>query len=153
MNEQKMLDVNNLVRAKSRNELIIMCKENNLSFTGTKHDMAVRLLGGWDKTESPGLVPMIPKIIIRRDEMGRWNHEGIIFDDRTKNAIGYLDERTKTLQPLQRSQIEICKKYKFRYVLPDILDENPDALESAAEEDEETGSDDEEEEEDDVPEF
>jgi hypothetical protein len=48
MNEKKILEVNSLVRANSRTDLIQKCKEKNLSVSGTKHDMAVRLIGGWD---------------------------------------------------------------------------------------------------------
>lgn len=127
MNEQKILEVNNLVRSHSRTELIAKCKDKNLSATGTKHDMAVRLIGGWvsDETKTQiGTQPMIPSLVITRNAKGLWVFENIVFDDKTKNAIGYLAD-DGTQHPLQRQQIETCKRYKFRYLLPEILDEDP----------------------------
>lgn len=132
MNEQKIIEVNGLVRAKSRGELILMCKEKNLSFSGTKHDMAVRLIGGWDKEKdedvepSLRLQPSIRPVVIKKNDKGMWEFEGIVFDNKTKNAIGYLSEEG-TVLPLQRTQIEICKKYKFKYMLPEVLDDEPNS--------------------------
>jgi len=152
MNEQKILEVNSLVRSNSRTDLIAKCKEKNLSATGTKHDMAVRLIGGWasDETKTQiGVQPVIPQIIITKNAKGLWIFENIVFDDNTKNAIGYLAE-DGTQQPLQRHHIEICKRYKFRYVLPNILDEDPTVV--RAKETVDTDSDDESVEEGDMEE-
>jgi len=151
MDETKIKEVNQLVKSKSRTELIAMCKEKVLSATGTKHDMAVRLLGGWEqgKGEKLSLQPTIPKIIIRKIQ-GQWIHEnsGIVFDDKTRNAIGSRDPQGKVI-PLTRSMIEICKRYKFRFQLPDALDDNPEEKKTAVLSDEEEAELSEEEEEDD----
>ena len=130
MNEKKILEVNSLVRANSRTDLIQKCKEKNLSVSGTKHDMAVRLIGGWDADEAK-TTSSIPKIIITRNSRGMWEYNGILFDDKTKNAIGYLDVDGK-VKPLQREHIEICKRYKFRYNLPDVLDEDVNMIQKAS---------------------
>ena len=127
MNEDKVKQVNTLVRAKSRTELITMCKERTLAANGTKHDMAVRLIGGWDDNkQAPNTTPTIPQIVIRKNTHGHWTYEGIVFDDKTKNAIGTLSSDGTNILPLQREHIEICKKYKFRYILPEILDDRED---------------------------
>lgn len=124
MNETKIAEINKLVRKNSRNELVRLCKEKSLSSSGTKHDMAVRLVGGLQEVkEEPDV--NTKKLIIRKNRMGLWEYEGLIFDDKTKNVIGRLVDGT--IHPLQRKDIETCRQYKFRYTLPDILDERPDA--------------------------
>lgn len=125
MNENKIAEVNALVRKNSRTELIRLCKERSLNCSGTKHDMAVRLIGGLEETKEM-IEPHVKKIVIQRNHHGQWEYDGLIFDDKTKNVVGKLDFQG-VFQPLQRSDIEKCKKYKFRYVLPQILDERHDA--------------------------
>lgn len=152
MNEEKIIEVNGLVRAKSRNELISMCKERSLPVSGTKHDMAVRLIGGWadeDTCTSIRLQPSIKPIIIKRNCNGQWEFDGIIFDDNTRNAIGYLTDNG-SVQPLQRDHIDICKKYKFKYILPCSLDDRSDhndrqAVVDSSDSESETDSDNEDE--------
>jgi hypothetical protein len=125
MNETKIAEVNLLVRKNSRNELVRLCKEKNMACSGTKHDMAVRLIGGFDQEPKEKLVADIKKIVIKRNTKGQWEYDRLIFDDKTKNVIGCLDE-DNTLKPLQRDDIEKCKQHKFRFVLPNILDERTD---------------------------
>lgn len=147
MNETKIAEVNTLVRKNSRTELIRQCKEKNLNCSGTKHDMAVRLIGGVEKKEV--IEPHMKKIIIRRNNQGQWEYDGLIFDDKTKNVIGKLDDNGNILS-LQRLDIEKCKRYKFRYTLPQILDERHDEHRNLAHElssDEEDLDDDPEEDE------
>lgn len=151
MNETKIAEVNTLVRKNSRTELIRLCKEKNLSVSGTKHDMAVRLIGGLCEEKRDVLEPQVKKIIIRRNAHGDWEYEGLIFDDKTKNVVGRLGE-DGVVKPLQRQDIEKCKQFKFRYTLPQILDERHDVprnlsheLSSEDEEDDSDGMEQEEE--------
>lgn len=139
MNETKIAEVNTLVRKNSRTELIRLCKEKNLSCSGTKHDMAVRLIGGEEKKQT--LEPQVKKIIIKRNKYGDWEYEGLIFDDKTKNVVGRLEDGI--VKPLQRHDIEKCKQFKFRYTLPQILDERHDVSRNMVHE---LSSDDEDEE-------
>lgn len=133
MNENKIAEVNTLVRKNSKNELARLCKERNLSISGTKHDMAVRLIGGLqEKKEELGR--NIRKIIIRKNQYGQWEFDRLVFDNKTKNVVGCLGDGG-AVSPLQRQDIERCKKYKFRYVLPDILDERPDAVKGVVQDD------------------
>lgn len=120
MNENKIAEVNKLVRKHSRNELMRLCKEKSLSCVGTKHDMAVRLMGGLEETKTI-VEEHNRKIIIKRNANGQWEFEGLIFDDRTKNVVRRADGNA-----LQRPDIEKCHQYKFRYILPEILEERPD---------------------------
>lgn len=143
MNEAKIAEINKLVRKNSRNELIRLCKENNLSSSGTKHDLAVRLMGGFQEEKQEPAVNT-KKLIIRRNRMGNWEYDGLIFDDKTKNVIGRLVDGV--IQPLQRKDIETCRQYKFKYTLPEILDERDDAHRTTS------VSSDEEEEDDDIQE-
>lgn len=126
MNETKIAEINTLVRKNSKNELIRLCKEKNLPFSGTKHEMAVRIMGGL-KTTQEEKTQNIKKIIIKKNEKGMWEFEGLVFDEKTKNVVGCLDQDGK-IQPLQRNDIEKCRQYKFLYIMPEILDERPDIL-------------------------
>jgi hypothetical protein len=122
----KVSEINTLVKGKTRNELVLMCKEKNLPHSGTKHDMAVRLVGGLtEKTTS--IVQKIPMLVIPRVN-GKWVFQDIVFDDNTKNAVGRLLP-DGSVGPLQRKQIDLCKQYKFKYILPECLDERPDPSE------------------------
>lgn len=124
MNEAKIAEINTLVRKNSRNELARLCKEKNLSHSGTKHDMAVRLVGNvGDATTIPP--SSVRKLIIRRNALGMWEYEGLVFDDKTKNVVGCACP-DGTVRPLLRADIEKCRQYKFRYVLPQLLDDRPD---------------------------
>ena len=157
MNEQKVADLNRLVRVHSRPELIQMCKEKNLSVSGTKHDMAVRLIGGLknDGEESVKLEPSINKLIIKKNANNQWEFEGLIFDNKTKNVIGVLD-RYGSIQRLTRTDIEKCKQYKFKFQMPDVLDERPDKPNTTNDDSSvESDGDDEDDdlEEEDTPEF
>jgi hypothetical protein len=149
MNETKIAEVNTLVRKNSRTDLIRLCKEKNLNCSGTKHDMAVRLIGGLE--EKKQITDHVKKIVIRRNQYGEWEYEGLIFDDKTKNVVGRRYEEGD-VKPLQRQDIEKCKQYKFRYTLPQILDErhdvhrNPTDQLSSDEEEEDINDDMEEEE-------
>jgi len=132
MNETKIAEVNALVRKNSRNELARLCKEKNLTCSGTKHDMAVRLIGGLNDEKKEKIVEVVKKIIIRRNHNGQWEYDGLIFDDKTKNVTGVLSEGV--IQPLKRKDIEKCKQYKFKYILPIILDERDDMTKTPADE-------------------
>lgn len=141
MNEAEIARVNTLVRQNSRTDLIRMCKEKNLNCSGTKHDMAVRLIGGQEKA-AVVIEPIVKKIVIRRNGAGLWEYDGLVFDDNSRNVVGRWEDGV--LQPLRRADIEKCKQYKFRYTLPQVLDERQDPHRTMAQE---LSSDDEEEEE------
>jgi hypothetical protein len=128
MNEETILKVNSLVRSKSRQELITMCKEKNMQTGGTKHDMAMRLIGGAEllsQNESK-IVSSFSKIIIEKTQSGHYVYDTLVFDEKTKNVVGVLSDGR--VDPLTRRDIEKCKQYKFRYILPEKLDENPDYI-------------------------
>jgi hypothetical protein len=130
MNEDKIAEINTLVRKNSKNELVRLCKEKNLSVSGTKHDMAMRLMGQ-TTINAPEQQKNVKKIIIQKNQKGVWEFDGLVFEEKTKNVVGYLDEEGKT-QPLQRKHIEKCRQYKFLYSMPEILDERPDAIKTCA---------------------
>lgn len=120
---ERIKQIQALVSTKSRNELIEMCKKKNVSATGTKHDMACRLIGEPEKK----LKPFFEKIVIRKNKDGLWVFQDVVFDDKTKYAVSCLDKNGRVV-PLDRKHIEICQQYKFKYVLPEVLDERPDPV-------------------------
>jgi hypothetical protein len=91
--------------------------------------MAVRILGLDEKvsakdsslTDNKNLILKISK-----NEFGNYSHNEscMVFDANTKRVIG-VQLSNGNVRPLQRSDIEICQKYKFQYNLPTSLDPSP----------------------------
>lgn len=140
----KVSKINTLVRTKTRNELIILCKDKNLSYTGTKHDMAVRLLGGATTANKPPPSSSFQKIVVRK-KGEHWVFKDLVVEYGTKNVLGRLLPNGN-MASLQRDQIETCKQYKFQYLLPEILDDRPDPPERKVESSDEEDYDEEDEE-------
>ncbi len=138
----KVSKINTLVRTKTRNDLVAMCKDQNLPCTGTKHEMAVRLLGGLSENKPPPS-SSFQKIVVKK-KGDHWVFKDLVVEYGTKNVLGRLLPDGSVGQ-LQRAQIETCKQYKFQYILPEILDERPDPPERKADSSDEEYEDEEEE--------
>jgi hypothetical protein len=172
------------------NELKALCRSRNLKVGGKKSELIDRLLGKEEGTEKPvkaspakekstknkvetsdvikKLTANIPVLPIRKNAFGNPEHPetGLVFDVKTESVVGrQLDDGTvATLTP---EDIENCKRFKFRYIVPENLDQKDtldnvevEELESDSEielesdseievEDDEDSDDDEEVEEDD----
>jgi hypothetical protein len=105
----------------SKNELVLMCQEKNLSTRGTKFDMVQRLTA----LEKPGILAVIhnalPTLVIHRKN-GRLVHDvtQLVLDNEiNRRVIGRLDGND--VRPLQYEDIQTCLLYKFKYVLPENL--------------------------------
>lgn len=128
-------------------ELVSLCKSHNYKCTGTKAVLTARLLGKPEekstkksttkkstktskKVESNSaiikkLTADIPTIPIRRNQFNNHEHPetGLVFDKKTKMVIGKQNDDGSLLD-LTSDDIENCKKYKFRYTIPENLNQN-----------------------------
>lgn len=103
------MDLKKLTKPK----LIELCKKYNLSLTGNKSDLVDRINLYKDGKKT--------FVEIDKDENGNFVHAptGLIFDPNTKRVF-----RTKDSPFLTRKDIDLCKEYKFLFVLPETLDDN-----------------------------
>lgn len=123
MNSEDLKRLNALVRQKTKPELTKMCLEKSLPLKGTKHDLAVRLLGIHLRPRIAVQEQTRPSIVIRKNRFGRYVHAAsdLVFDLETRRVIG-REDKEGLLGPLQRADIQLCRQFKFRYVLPETLD-------------------------------
>lgn len=139
-------------------ELKVMLKSKGLKVGGKKADLIARILNGDDskpkkKTKVQKNTPKIIKeltenishIQIRRNSFGNFEHQEtrLVFNKETQEVIGKQND-DGTLSDLTKEDIEMCNKYKFKYVLPENLNKQTsldnvkiDEMEDDEDEDEE----------------
>lgn len=147
MNETEVKRLNTLVRQKSKPELARMCQEKNLPTKGTKHDLAVRLLGLSFSVEVQKCKEShddLPTLLIEKNKYGQYVHTPtrLVFNKATRKVIGSLESENK-IKTLTRSDISLCQQYKFQYQLPEKLDMPPEPLRSVERDNDDVSSDDE----------
>lgn len=129
MDENTQKKVNSMVRSHSKNDLLKICKTQNKSANGTKYDLVLRILNLEEKmNKNRETLEKQPSIILRieKNSYGNYVHKdtGLVFDKNTRKVIGKQLENGN-IRPINRSDIEICQKYKFQYNLPNQLDPSP----------------------------
>jgi len=121
--KKKMDERTKKLQSLKKQELVELCKEQNINCYGTKLDMIQRLLS----CEKGGVISKIKheiKPIIIKKISGRYIHEptGLVFDEEERVVIGKL---TPTgMIDLDYKDIQTCLLYKFRYILPENLTTN-----------------------------
>lgn len=130
-------------------ELKALCRARGLVLKGKKADLISRL-SGVDTDSLPAKAPAkskktkknksvatskvisaltdnIPEITIRRNKFGNLEHPetGLVFDKETKSVIGKQNDND-TIDDLTEDDIELCKKFKFKFKMPENLDKNVD---------------------------
>ena len=126
-----------------------LCKEHNLKRTGKKEILIQRLIDHMNSpNESKPVLKKIKKtkkqddigiIQIKRNQFGNYEHfeTGLVFSKLDKNVIGKQNENG-TITELNKNDIELCNKFKFKYILPENLnekEENDEDSDSDLEED------------------
>jgi hypothetical protein len=128
MDEATKKKVNSFVRSHSKTDLQEMCKKQQKSQSGTKFDMALRVLDISEKTNQPKSDKVQSTLILKivKNEFGNYAHleSGMVFDSNTKRVIG-VQLPNGNVRPLQRNDIETCQKYKFQFNFPTSLDPSP----------------------------
>jgi hypothetical protein len=123
-------------------ELVALCKEKGLKHTAkTKSVLVARLTGKEEpvtKTSKSNpkpkikdvpvikkLISNIPKVAIRRNQFGKFEHPetSLIFNNKTQKVVGKQND-DGTIEDLTPDDIDTCNQYKFQYETPENLDKN-----------------------------
>ena len=135
-----------------RNELIEVCKKMQLSTSGTKKDLIKRITKKENKKENivDKLDLSLNSVIIKKNSFGNYVHSPtkFVFNKDNKSVVGKEDEAGQIL-PLNKNDIDICNKYKFKFVVPEDLNNKDDEEEEEIIEDTDSEEETEEDEEDD----
>lgn len=128
-------------------ELQALCKQRGVRSTGTKAQLIGYLQGKKPESSSkkstassrksstkksstkkkPAIVKNImktvPVIAIRKNQFGNHEHPEthLVFDKKLKKVVG-VQQDDGAITPLTKSDIDMCNKFKFEYVMPDNLD-------------------------------
>lgn len=127
-----VMEINRLMRAHSRSDLISMCTEKKVPVSGTKHDMATRLtLTKHNMMESRDTV--LDKLRRRRQEIrliqlndGNYLYAepNLVFHQQSRRVFcrhegDATDGVPKEYSTLRESDIEYCKLWKLPYEIPE----------------------------------
>jgi len=151
--------------------LMAYCKSKGMKQSGKKDEIIQRVLDSLKKVnstptkvvktvkqESSVLSSVAEKSgtnEIRKNKFGNYEHyeSGLVFNNETKMVIGHQNANGK-IDSLTDKDIEMCKKFKFQYKLPENLSVNKGLqnvkVDELEEEDEELDEDDIDEEEEDL---
>jgi len=123
-NDDMRKQINHLLKTNSKEDLVRLCRERNLSCKGTKFDLGMQILQLSTNHQQSTTNTMSP-IIIHKNEYGHYVHRdtGIVFDQTTRCAIG-KEALDGTIEPLTRNDIALCTRYKFRHIFPQTLDDS-----------------------------
>lgn len=120
--------------------LMAYCKSKGLKQSGKKEEIIDRVLEFLkkDKTEKKvekstsskektekvlsSISEKVGSIEIRKNKFNNYEHyeSGLVFNNETKIVIGFQNSNGK-VDALTDEKIELCKKYKFQYKLPENL--------------------------------
>jgi hypothetical protein len=106
---------------KSKNELVDMCKKDDVDAKGTKKDLVAKLVN--KKFRKENVVENISKnmnaIIIKKNQWGNYEHTltKLVFNKTTKTVFGKQHDDGNVIK-LTREDIDMCNKYKFKYNIP-----------------------------------
>jgi len=128
--------------SKKKTELQGICKDRKLKVTGKKEEIIDRILSfkiqqkSINSTKSNSAKTLLqslntppPAIRIRRNAWGNYEHpeHHFVFDKVTEVVVG-IQLDNGTVKDLDEESIELCNKYKYKYVLPDNLDKNTKSI-------------------------
>lgn len=132
-----------------------LCKKYKLKRSGKKEELIKRLISHMnseDNGKKPKAINKIKKtkkeddigiIQIKRNQFGNFEHfeTGLVFSKLDKKVIGKQNE-DGTITELTKNDIEICNKFKFKYTIPENLN-NKDVEDSESDEEGDSDVDDE----------
>ena len=122
----------------SKPELASLCKIKGYKTSGTKQDLIDRLSQSTTKKSTTKTVKdkeqgKEPKIItsiqssiqavkIKKNTFGNFEHSetGFIFNKESQEVVGKQNQDGQVI-PLTDSDIELCNKFKFKYVVPETI--------------------------------
>ena len=128
-----------------RNELVDICKKKDLSTSGTKKDLIKRIIKEQNKKENivEKLDLSLNSVIIKKNSFGNYVHSPtkFVFNKDNKSVIGKEDDEGQIVS-LDKNDIDICNKYKFKFVVPeDLNNKDDDDIEEVIEDSDDSDSD------------
>jgi hypothetical protein len=126
------------VSTSTKDYLMAFCKSKGLKQSGTKDEVVKRVLEYLDKNKNDKTVKKVEKssgtsilktlsekscsLQVQKNKFGNYEHfeSGLVFNNDTGNVIGFQNKNGK-VDSLTDEYIELCKKYKFTYKLPENL--------------------------------
>lgn len=126
------------VSTSTKDFLMAYCKSKGLKQSGTKDEVVKRVLEYLDKNKNDKTVKKVEKstilktlsekscsLQVQKNKFGNYEHfeSGLVFNNDTGNVIGYQNKNGK-VDSLTDEYIELCKKYKFTFKLPENLNVN-----------------------------
>ncbi len=128
-----------------RNELVDICKQKDLSTSGTKKDLIKRIIKQQNKKENivEKLDLSLNSVIIKKNSFGNYVHSPtkFVFNKDNKSVIGKEDDEGQIVS-LDKNDIDICNKYKFKFVVPeDLNNKDDDDIEEVIEDSDDSDSD------------
>ena len=146
-------DSNKKYSKMKKTELVSICESKKLNSKGTKQELINRIIKKEVKGEDivEKLDMSLNSIVIKKNKFGNYLHSPtkFVFNKDTKCVIGKEIENGEVLS-LDANDIDICNKYKFKYVMPDDLNvnkNNEDDEDIIDDDDDDMSEDDEEDEE------
>lgn len=142
-------EINRMMRTRSRSTLVTMCTTAGVTNTGSKHEMATRLVMVEHKVMEPqqSMLDRIrkaqPSIVLTRLPDGHfWYKEaGLVFHKDTHKVFRIctrIDPEPEYLD-LDRAALDYCREYKILYQIPEtITDGGGNRKDSTEKEDEKT---------------
>lgn len=136
----------------NKNELVALCKIHGHKWTGTKNVLLSRLLGKdiddlpsksvskkadkktKESTVVKKIVSKIPSVTISRNQFDNYEHpdSGLVFNKK-QTVIGKQND-DGSIDTLTEEDIDTCKKYKFKFDIPENLDQKVDLEDIAVDE-------------------
>jgi len=123
------------VMSATKDYLMAYCKSKGLKQSGKKEEIIQRVIDSLktndkekEKEKKKNILEIVSEKVgvneIRKNKFGNHEHfeSGLLFND-SKTVIGYQNPNGK-VESLTDKEIELCKKYKFLYKLPDNLSVN-----------------------------
>ena len=125
-----------------KNELVKICDELKISKSGKKEELINRIIKKQNRKDNiiDKLNLSLNSIVIKKNEYNNYVHipTSFVFNRDTKCVIGKEVEEGQIVQ-LNKNDINICNKYKFKYNIPDDLNndgnESEDDIDDILEED------------------
>ena len=147
--EEKSEELDHIFLVKCKKpELKALCKKRGVRCTGTKAQL-IGYLQGKEPTSTKkntkkstkkntkkstkkstkasnlinNITKKVPVIAIRKNQYGNHEHPEthLVFDDKLKKVVG-VQHDDGTVSQLTKTDIDICNKFKFSYVIPTNLD-------------------------------
>ena len=105
----------------TRPELIELCKKNKLKCSGTKDELFSRLKKDFKNTSVIKKI-VAPEFSIKKNAFGHYEHEETRFVFDKDSKVIAKQKEDGTLDSLTEDDIDLCNKYKFKFVFPLNLD-------------------------------